>query len=113
MSDPNMIENNSNPDFLPFAMLYGVKGWTGLSFSLTNFPYIFNNTNPRVTLTIGYLLFQTKSCPTNQLYEHTQNLCYSRSAAFYYQLTPTTMAPCPYSCYACVGPLTTQCRVCM
>ncbi len=23
------------------------------------------------------------------------------------------MAPCPYSCYACVGPLSTQCRSCM
>lgn len=62
---------------------------------------------------IGYILFLTASCPANQLYVSTENLCYSLSSAFYYQATPATMQPCPYSCYQCVGPLTTQCRSCV
>jgi hypothetical protein len=64
-SDPQSIENNGSPDFLPFAMLYGIKGWNGLNFSLTSFTYLFNNTNPRVQVNIGYILFQTSTCPTS------------------------------------------------
>lgn len=67
-SDPNAIENNVQPDYLPFAMFYGVKGWVGTNITAAQFNYIFENTNPRVTVNIGYLLFITKSCPANQLY---------------------------------------------
>lgn len=113
LKDPNAIENNEKPDYLPFAMFYGIKGWEGFSFDLPALTYIFNNSNPRVQVNIGYILFQTKSCPANQGYVMLQSLCFGWSAAFYYQLTPETMAPCPYSCYACVGPLSTQCKSCV
>ncbi len=67
-SDANVVENNPTPDFLPFAMLYGIKGFTGVKISLTSLVYLFNNTIPRIQANIGYLLFVTLSCPTSQLY---------------------------------------------
>jgi len=67
-ADPLTVDNNPAPFFLPFAMLYGVKGWLGTSFNIPALTYIFNNSNPRVELNIGYILFQTKVCPSNQLY---------------------------------------------
>ncbi len=67
-SDPNIVEDNPSPDFLPFAMFYGVSGFGSYDVSLTSLTYIFNNTIPRIQANIGYILFITKSCPTNQLY---------------------------------------------
>jgi len=76
--------------------------------------YIFSNTSPNLTqIKIGYFIVVTKSCPTNQLYAAGENLCYSLSNSLYYQSSPTTILPCPYSCYQCVGPLTTQCKSCV
>ena len=68
VADPLAIENNPDPSFLPFAMLYGVKGWLGDGFDLPALTYIFNNSDPRVEVNIGFVLFQTKTCPSNQLY---------------------------------------------
>jgi hypothetical protein len=112
-SDANAIEHNPSPDFLPFAMFFGVSGFGGWKISLSSLVYIFNNTTPRMQANIGYILFITSSCPSNQLYVSTENLCYSLSSAFYYQATPATMQPCPYSCYQCIGPLTTNCKSCV
>ncbi len=69
-------------------MLYGIKGWQSYDFDLYKLVYIFTNSNPRIQANIGYLLFQTRTCPSNQGYVASENLCYSLSAAFYYQLTP-------------------------
>ena len=49
-------------------MLYGIKGWVGPSFDLPSLTYIFNNSDPRVDVNIGYALFQAIGCPSNQLY---------------------------------------------
>lgn len=67
-ADPNAIERNPSPDFLPFAVFFGVTGFSGYDITLTNLTYIFNNTTPRMTANIGYILFLTSSCPSNQLY---------------------------------------------
>lgn len=112
-SDPAAIENNPEPSYLPFAMIYGIKGWQGLGFKLPDLTNIFRNSKPPIQANIGYLLLQTKTCPSNQGYVIQKDLCYGLSAAFYYQLTPETMAPCPYSCYQCVGPLSTNCQSCV
>jgi hypothetical protein len=67
-SDANAIERNPSPDFLPFAMFFGVSGFGGWNISLTSLVYIFNNTSPRIQANVGYILFLTSSCPANQLY---------------------------------------------
>lgn len=112
-SDPNVLENNPEPSYLPFSMMYGIKGWQGLKFDLPSLTYIFRNSDPGIQANIGYLLLLTKACPSNQGYVIAEDLCYAWSAAFYYQLTPSTMAPCPYTCYQCVGPLSTNCQSCV
>jgi hypothetical protein len=67
-ADVNAVERNPSPDFLPFAVFFGVSGFSGYDISLTNLTYIFNNTTPRMSANIGYILFLTSSCPSNQLY---------------------------------------------
>jgi hypothetical protein len=112
-ADPLAVSTNPGPSFLPFAMLYGVKGWLGLSFNLQALPYIFNNSSPGVEVEIGYVLFQTKMCPTDLLYVSREDMCYALSTAFYYQATPDTLEACPGTCYTCTGPLSTQCSSCV
>ena len=68
LSDPLYVTANSRPSYLPFAMLYGIKGWTGDNFDLPQLGNLFENLEPKVDVRIGYILFQTSSCPADQLY---------------------------------------------
>lgn len=111
-ADPLVIENNPTPDYVPFGIFYGAQGFTGWNITIAQMSYMFNNSFPRVSVHISYTLFLTKSCPTNSMYVTAENLCYSLGSPFYYQPTPVTLQACPYSCYQCVGPLSTQCKSC-
>jgi hypothetical protein len=111
--DPLAIESNAIPDYIPFGLFYGIKGFTAWNITLTKMPYIFINVVPRMQANIGYTLFLTKSCSVNQSYVSDEDLCYGLSAAFYYQTSPGSLQRCPASCYQCVGPLATSCKSCV
>jgi hypothetical protein len=56
------------PDYIPFGLFYGIKGFTAWKITLAQMPYIFTNIIPRIQANIGYIMLLTKSCAANFSY---------------------------------------------